>query len=179
MGLFSRKMKHPIRGTATVASATARPSAASSAACRVNLVVTLPGMPNVPVEKSMRVAASRWPSPGMVLPIEVDQYDASRVRILWDEVPTGRDRGAAAAADLAAQMNGSGWAPGPVAGQESAAFPLGFQIPPRAQVVSSSVTINGQQATSEQIANVEIMTGMDLNGDGIVGAPDPSAGGPA
>lgn len=162
-----------------VASSTGCPSGASSARCRMNLVISGPGIPSVPVEKSVMVSAKKWPFPGTVLPIELDQYDASRMRILWDEVPTGRDRGAAAATDLAARMNGAVGSAGPTLGQSPAVFPVGLSVPAGTKVVSSSVTINGQQATPEQIAAFETIAGMDLDGDGVVGTPGRRPDGPA
>lgn len=190
MGLFSRTFKNPARGTATVAGSTACPSRASSARCRMNLVVAIPGVPATPVEFSAMVRAGKWPLPGAVLPIEIDLDKPSRMRILWDEVPTARQRAGAAADRLAAQMNGvsgaAAWgAPegeasvgsafAGSAGSAAAGIPLpgGFQVPPGARVVSSSVSINGQAAGAEQIAAVESLTGMDLNGDGVVGPPPP------
>lgn len=185
MGLFSRKFKEPVRGTATVAGSTACPSHASSASCRMNLVVAIPGVPATPVEFSAMVRADRWPFPGAVLPIEVDLAKPSRMRILWDEVPSGRQRSQQAAQQIAAQLNGAGGQglPGVPAGaggaspaapgvpQPPVTLPGGIQIPPGARVVSSSMTINGNAASADQIAAIESLTGMDLNGDGVVGAP--------
>lgn len=108
MGLFSRKFKEPVRGTATVAESTACPSHASSASCRLSLVVSLPGVPATPVEFPEMVRADKWPLPGTVLPIEVDLAKPSRMRILWDEVPSGRQRSQDAAQELSARMNGDG-----------------------------------------------------------------------
>jgi hypothetical protein len=181
MGLFTRKFKEPMRGTATVAGSTACPSHASSASCRMNLVVSLPGVPATPVEFSAMIRADKWPFPGTVLPIEVDLAKPSRMRILWDEVPSGRQRSQQVAQQIAAQMNGAGApsAPGalPAAGspaQHGMTLPAAVAIPPGARVVSSSVTINGNAASAEQIAAVESMTGMDLNGDGVIGTPPPA-----
>lgn len=176
MGLFSRKFKEPMQGTATVAGSTACPSHASSASCRMSLVVSLPGVPATPVEFSEMVRADKWPSPGMVLPIEVDLAKPSRMRILWDDVPSGRERSQQAAQQIAARMNGAGGVPAHEVSQaggspQGMTLPGGIAIPSGARVVSSSVTINGSAATAEQIAAVESMTGMDLDGDGEVGAP--------
>lgn len=199
MGLFSRKYKNPARGTATVASATACPSHASSASCRMNLVIALPGMPATPTQLTAMVRADKWPFPGATLPVEIDLDKPSRMRILWDEVPSGRERGAAAAQQIAAQLNAaSAGAPPPMtaptvvqptpgapvpsglqvggeigpdaAAALSAAFG-GVTIPPGARVVSTSTTINGQPAGPDQIAAIESLTGMDLNGDGVIGKP--------
>lgn len=183
MGLFSRKYRNPARGTAVVASATVCPPDATSATCRMNLVVSLPGMPATPTRLTAMVRASKWPYPGTTLPIEIDLDKPSRMRILWDEVPSGRARGEAAAQQIAAQLNAasagiqpgmqSGAQPGMQAGpQQPVQQGLGgLPIPPGAQVISSSVTINGQTASPEQIAAMESLTGMDLNGDGVVGPP--------
>lgn len=156
----------------------------------MNLVVSIPGVPATPVEYTAMVRADKWPFPGSVLPIEIDLDKPSRMRILWDEVPTGRRRGQDAAAQIAAQMNGTRPAgqanPGAGAGFPAASaaagspsaqgipIPGGFQMPPGARVVSSSVTINGGAASAEQIAAIESLTGMDLDGDGAVGNRPPT-----
>ena len=105
MGLFSRKFKEPVRGTATVADATDCPVHARSAPCRLSLVVSLPGEPATPVEFPLTVRADKWPQPGMVLPIEVDLAKPSHMRILWDEVPSAAMRPVQARED---QRPGSG-----------------------------------------------------------------------
>ena len=192
MGLLSRSYRNPARGTATVASATACPSHASSASCRMNLVVSLPGMPATPTQLTAMVRADKWPFPGTVLPIEIDLDKPSRMRILWDEVPSGQERGAAAAQQIAAQLNAassasppppmtpagpflgaptSGGEVGPDAAAALSAAFGGVTIPPGARVVSTSTTINGQPAGPDQIAAIESLTGMDLNGDGVIGKP--------
>lgn len=99
MGLFSRKFVDPVRGTATVSECSACPSHANSASCRMSLVVSIPGVPATPVEFPAPVPTDKWPLPGAVLPIEVDLAKPSRMRILWDEVPSGRQRSAEAAAE--------------------------------------------------------------------------------
>lgn len=161
MGFFNR-IKDPVRGAAHVVSAGTRPTGSSSAGCRMDLVVTIPGQPSFPAAVTLRVKDSHWPSAGMVLPIEAERGKPTKFRVLWDELSTGRERGAAVAAALADEFNRSS-ASLPVDGEKSSA---GGSF-----VTISSVTINGQPASPEDIARYEAMTGMDLNGDGIIGVP--------
>ena len=163
MGLFSRKITDPVRANALVAAATGKPSGASSARCRMNLVVTIPGQPSTTVETTLRAHDTRWPFAGMTLPVEVSRNDPSRLRVLWDEIPTARERSASAAASIAAQLNGLTETP-------PRSFASSTTFPPEGVMRTSSVTINGQPASPEEIARFEALTGMDLNGDGITGS---------
>jgi hypothetical protein len=48
------------------------------------------------------VSKTKWPCPGVVLPVTVDIADPTRFRIEWDQVPTGQE----AAENLAAHLRG-------------------------------------------------------------------------
>jgi hypothetical protein len=91
----------------------------------MNLVVTVPGQPSTAVEVTLRAHYTRWPFAGMTLPVETSRGDASRLRVLWDEVP---------------------------------------------------VTIDGHEASPDEIARFEALTGMDLNGDGVIGVASGAPG---
>jgi hypothetical protein len=114
MGLFERfkRIPDPVDGTAQVVSATGAPDGHGSAACGLDLVVTVPGVPAFPVRGTHLVKMAKWPWPGQVLPITASRADPSRFKILWDRVPTGRDRAAEQAARLADAFN-AGAAPPP------------------------------------------------------------------
>ena len=160
MGLFSRRPQDPVRATAYVVSASTKPSRASSAPCALHLVVTIPGQPSVAVEKTLRANWKKWPYTGITLPVEIERNDPSKLRVLWDEVPTGSERASEAAAQLAEHMN---------QGSTSFAAPTPPVTPSTGMTRTSSVTIDGREATPEEIQQYEKLTGMDLDGDALVG----------
>ncbi|MGB3413522.1 MAG: hypothetical protein WBA28_02270, partial [Microbacteriaceae bacterium] len=150
---------------AYVVSASAKPSRASSAVCELHLVVTVPQQASVPVKKTVRANWKKWPYAGITLPVEIERNDPTKLRVMWDEVPSGSERADIAAAQLAEQMN-SHTTSSPSSSPTDQAIPTS---PAAVVTQSSSVTINGRAATPEEIAQYEKMTGMDLNGDGRVG----------
>lgn len=147
----------PVRGSAQVVSVSMPPSKSGGGGmCVMDLVITIPDQPSVAVRKASLVRLARWPQPGMSLPLLAERTDPRRYRILWDEVPSGRARGAVSARELADRLNADR------AGTLDAApaAPAGIF---RRQV---SVTINGEPATRESLAAIEALTGLDLDGDG-------------
>src|SRR5690606_11107348 len=133
--------------------------------CTMSLVITVPGLPSQAVQKANIVKLAKWPMPGAVLPVEAERSDLTRFRILWDEAETSRDRGAAQAQQVADHMNATA-SREPAGAQEAPTTSSGGRI-------FATVSVNGQPANPEDIAQFEAMTGMDLNGDGVVpgGAP--------
>ena len=103
--------------------------------------------------------------PGQTLPIEASQSDPTKFKILWDEIQPWEAEGAAQAEQLAAAMNQQ---PPPVSPEGSR----------RGQGGSAMVMINGRPATPEELKQYEVMTGMDLDGDGKIagGAAAPGGG---
>ncbi|MCM8730888.1 SHOCT domain-containing protein [Hephaestia sp. GCM10023244] len=129
----------------------------------MHLVVTIPGQPSVAVRKASIVRLAQWPMPGVVLPVLAERDDPHKYVILWDRVPSGSERGAQQAAQVASRLNG--------ADQRAASTGAGAHAP-RSGVVfgmPASISVNGQPATDEAIVAFEAMTGIDLNGDGMVG----------
>jgi hypothetical protein len=111
MGLFGRKRRGGVRGTARVVSASGAPPNAAYGTLEMHMVVEAPGIPAYSHSyRKMAVRVAKWPSPGSVLPIEVDPTDPRQVDVLWDELPTGRDAGRMQADQLAAllRMQGGG-----------------------------------------------------------------------
>jgi hypothetical protein len=110
MGLFGNmfkgRMKDPVRAQAQVVSCTAYDGESSWQNCEIQLVVQAPGVPATPVRKHDMVRASRWPVPGMTLPVTVDRADPERVKIEWGEVEDSKDRSARTAEAMAAAMRG-------------------------------------------------------------------------
>lgn len=166
MGFFSNladalshpKLADPVRGTAQVVSASMPPhQSGGGGMCSMSLVITIPDQPSVAVTKASIVTLAKWPMPGTLLPVLAERTDPKRFHIVWDEVPTGRDRGAQQAQQVAERLNG-------MAGGSANATAAGAA--PR---TTTSVTVNGAPATPADIAAFEAMTGMDLDGDGVVG----------
>jgi hypothetical protein len=100
------RMKDPVRGIAQVASATAHHGDGVWQNCRMNLVVQGEGIEPTAVEHSGIVRRSRWPTPGMVLPVTFDRNDPHRLKVEWDEVGSSRDRSRETAEGMAAAMRG-------------------------------------------------------------------------
>lgn len=105
MGLFSRKRKAGVRGTARVVSTSRAPHAATYGSLRMTIVVEAPGIPAYRHDFSkIAVRVDKWPHPGEVLPVEIDPDDHGDVDVLWDEVLTGRETARQQADQLAAQL---------------------------------------------------------------------------
>lgn len=103
----ARRMKDPVRGQAQVVSCT-QWHGGTSANCRMQLVVQAPGVPATAVDLECMVHATRWPSPGITLPVTVDRDDPEKLKVEWDEVETSQDSSARAAEAMAAAMRGEG-----------------------------------------------------------------------
>lgn len=165
---FSKpRLTDPVQGTAQVVSSSMPPyHSRGGGMCVMNLVITIPGQPSVAVRKASLVKLSQWPMPGTVLPVLAERSDPRRYVILWEQIASSAESSAERARQIADRLNAGGGAepgPGAAAGGPSGMF--------------TSVTVNGQPATSETIAALEAMTGMDLNGDGrVAGRGTTSAG---
>jgi hypothetical protein len=168
MGWFDgmKRIKDPVRGSAQIVTMTQAPDNASSANCRMQLVVSVPGHASYAIDDEYLIKVKKWPSPGQTLPIEASQSDPTKFKILWDEIQSWEVQGAAQAEQLAAAMN-----------QQPPPVPPEGQ-PPTGQGGSAMVMINGRPATPEELKQYEVMTGMDLDGDGKIagGAAAPGGG---
>jgi len=176
-------MTDPVEGVARVVTASGMPRSGQnmgSAMCELNLVITVPGQPSVAASTASIVKLSQWPTAGVQLPVVAERSNPSTFRILWERVGTGWDTGRQQAQALADQMNaaaGHAAQTGTTPATNTATTPTtpltipGFPIPPGAKLYSSVVSVNGHEATPEEIATYEAITGMDLNGDGVVGQP--------
>jgi hypothetical protein len=102
--LHNRSMTDPVPGVYRLIGCSAGSSDASYSTCRMQGVVTGPGVGPVAVEHRCTAPTKRWPRPGDELPVLVDRADPTRLRIHWDEVPTGRERAMRDAAALAQRM---------------------------------------------------------------------------
>lgn len=104
MGIFGRKRQAGVRGTARVISTSHAPQA-THGSLSMNIVVEAPGIPAYSHSyKKFGARVDKWPSPGDVLPVEVDPTDPERVEVLWDDLPTGRDAARQQAEQVAAML---------------------------------------------------------------------------
>lgn len=108
MGLFGKKkLKDGVRGTGRVVSTTFPNANAAYVNIRMTLIVEADGVPPTSVEyRQGAVRTKKWPSPGQVLPVEVDRADPQKVKVLWGEVPTTTEWAQAQADALAASVRG-------------------------------------------------------------------------
>jgi hypothetical protein len=168
MGWFDgfKRIKDPVRGSAQIVSSTRAPHNATSGNCRMHLVVSVPGHQAFAIDDEFITRVKKWPSPGQTLPIVASQSDPTKFKILWDEVPDWGDQASAQAAQLAAAMNQQ---PPPQGDQQYPQYNPGQPGPP-------TVMINGRPATPQELEQYEVMTGMDLDGDGRIAGGAPAAG---
>src|SRR5262245_7219160 len=105
VGLFGRRKRNPVRGTARVVSSSRSPHGAKFGNLIAQLVVEVPGIPPYSFEyRKMVTPVDRWPHAGTVLPVEVDAANPGDVDVLWDEVPKGWDVARNQAEQMAAMM---------------------------------------------------------------------------
>jgi hypothetical protein len=168
MGLFGRKRKAGVRGTARVISVKHAPDA-THGSLRMTVVVEAPGVPAFSHEyKKFGARVDTWPDPGDVLPVEVDPDDHGEVEVLWDEIPTTRDAAAQEAEQLAAflrqqQDGGVGHPPSGSPG----AMPAGPDASGLADMVSQL-----QQMFPGAVVNVGTEP-VDPGGAGVPPSPSP------
>jgi hypothetical protein len=165
-------MKDPVRGTAQVVSSTMPPDSATWANCKMSLVVQADGVAPYATEvHDLTVPTKKWPWPGQTLPATVDRANPGRVRIEWDEVVAHGDRAKAEAEAMAAALRGDAGAaqaqPEGVPAEAAGVVSQFQQMFPGATVRVDSSSV---PASPEVIRKVEQATGMDLDGDGRIGA---------
>jgi membrane protease subunit (stomatin/prohibitin family) len=109
-------------------------------------------MEPTPVEHTAMASVKRWPTPGATLPVTVDLADPTRLKIHWDDVPTGDQSAMEQAEQMAEMMKGGTGAMSPGAGmdvnaliqqaqamQEAAAGMAGQQAKPPADDVAGQI----------------------------------------
>lgn len=101
-GVRAWRMRDPVRGEATVVSASAPSDEARHARCELVLVVRAADVPATTVQHTCIAETKRWPVCGATLPVTLDRADPTRLRIEWGEVPTVRQSGVGAAERFAA-----------------------------------------------------------------------------
>ena len=164
----SKRMRQPERGTAQVVSASMPPYNATSSNCSLHLVVSAEGLEPTPVEHTAMASVKRWPNPGMTLPVTVDLADPTRLKIHWDDVPTGDQTAMQQAEQMAEMMKGAAGAAGPGAGtdlsaaiqqaqamQQAAAGGAGQQAKPAAGDVAGQIEKLSQLHDSGSLSDEE------------------------
>ena len=156
----SKRMRQPVRGTAQVVSASMPPYDATSSNCSMHLVVSAEGLEPTPVEHSAMVSVKRWPTPGVTLPVTVDLADPTRLKILWDDVPTGDQTAMQQAEQMAEMMKGGAGATAQGAGMDFGAViaqatgAAGGQANPAADDVAGQIEklsqLHGSGALSDE-----------------------------
>jgi hypothetical protein len=162
VGLFSRRPKDGVHGTAQVVAASHYRGDGVYQNCAIQLVVTVEGIAPYSAEVHQLVPGKKWPQPGMTLPVTVSRSDPQQIKIDFDGVPTGAERARLMAEQQAAIMRGE-------------SPPTGFGMgAPGVQFVGGSPA----DLPPEKLAALEQMLGMDLDGDGAVGAAQTQSAAP-
>ena len=157
--LFPKKIKDPVEGTAQIVSCSGTNPHATSQTCRLQLVVNVEGIEPFAIDHTQILKISRWPHPGMSIPVTVSRSDPTNLRLDFDSIPDWQDAGMDRAEQIAAAMRGEGDADAP----QITGLPGGSTV----QVVN----LSGDPAAAEQaIAKAEQATGVDLNADGKIGS---------
>jgi Short C-terminal domain len=93
MALFDRKMHDPVTGTARVVDNDGMRSLPGQAVhCPLDLMVEAEGIPPYMVHMTVRPKTGKWPEINQLLPVVLDRSNPTRVEIVWDQVPSLRDR---------------------------------------------------------------------------------------
>ena len=163
MGLFSKGEK--VQGWAQIVSTSMAPHNAVSGTCRMNVILQAEGTPAIPIETSKICRVSKWPRAGMRLPCEFDPNKPEKFDIDWSGVESWQDQARRQAEMMAQQMNqpGRGGMPAGIPG-----------MPGNVQVIN----LSGGEADPAKIARAEQMLGIDIDGDGRIGAPPAGAAPP-
>ena len=93
MGLFGQpKIKDGIDAQAVVMSIPAPTEPGRAYHLKITLSVRVPGREPYLLKHACWVHATKYPSPGTVLPVTVDSNDPNRLRIEWDQVLTSEEQ---------------------------------------------------------------------------------------
>lgn len=174
MGLFNR-IKDPVDAEYRLTSCSSSSPGAAYSNCRMEGVVTGPGVGPIAVEyNTLAAPTKKWPQPGQTLPVTVDREDPTRLKVRWADMPTNRELGRQYAAQQAQQAQASGatastsyevvGAPGrPQPGQAG-----GGLTPEQASAGGAGL----QPATGRVLAVHEVVVPAGLSGAGAGGTTD-------
>ena len=112
---FLHPIKDPVEGVAHVVGVSAVDPQYARQPCTMQLVIQAQSVAAFPLKQDFEIWTNQWPDPGDQLPVTFDREHPERIKIHWDQVPTGAETAEADAQALAAQLN---------AGAPAAAAPL-------------------------------------------------------
>lgn len=122
MGLFDRLrgIKDPVEGTYRLVACSSSSGGATFENCSMDGVVTAPGIiPTAVHHVSLLTPTAKWPQPGQELPVTIERENPSRLKILWDRIPstaqTARLLAEQQAQEVAASMRAGAGTPPPAA----------------------------------------------------------------
>lgn len=159
VALFKRRIKNGVAGTAQVVGSSHYSGRGVYENCQLQLVVQAEGIPAYSTTHTQLCPGRKWPHAGTVLPVTISRSDPHKLRIDFDQVPEAHDQLAAAAEAQAAMLRGE--------------TPVGGSVTPNVQFVGGSPA----DLDPDKRAKLEHMLGIDLDGDGVVGAGQPVAAG--
>jgi hypothetical protein len=116
MGWFNKRKRsafaNPVRGQLEVVACSPFPDVAGEVVlfprCEIDGVISVERLVPTAVHYSGYDAPkTKWPRPGMVLPVTVDIADPRQFRIEWDQVPTGQEAAERLAASLRDEQLGT------------------------------------------------------------------------
>jgi len=175
--LHNKHMSDPADGTLQLTSCSVGAYDAAYSNCRMQGVVTAPGLAPTAVEHVCLAPTRKWPQPGQTIPVLVDRSDPTRLEVRWDDMPGNRELGRQQAEQeaqrLAAQMSAAqAQDPAGPPGQPpvTTAFPPGT-MPPELQ----SLLDNFTQAA--QGSGVKVTYNVQQEVLGAPGRPVPGAAG--
>ena len=139
--VHNKRLTDPVAGTYRLTSCSSNSGGAAYENCRMHGVVVGPGVGPIAVEHYCTAPTKRWPQPGDTVPVTVDRADPTRLRIDWDQLPSGSDRGQRLAEELVASMGARPTGPTPDAGAAPFSADLAAFVA-RAEAQGAHVTTN-------------------------------------
>jgi Short C-terminal domain len=107
---FLHPIKDPVEGVAHVVGVSAVDPQYMRQPCTMQLVIQAQGVAAFPLKQDFEIWTNQWPDTGDQLPVTFDREHPERIKIHWDQVPTGAETAEADAQAMAAQLNAA--APG-------------------------------------------------------------------
>lgn len=171
-----------IEGSLHVVSCTAIDPRELRAPCHMNYVVRAPGVPAFAGEQVFEIWTKQWPTPGDDLPVVLDPRTPQKLHIQWDRLPSHADSGKLHAEQLANELNaarasgsaasGSATTGPAVTGAPMAEIPAAFSAALASGTVVTPIVVGSADPEQIRLAllRAEQALGVDLNGDGKVGA---------
>lgn len=135
--LRNHRLTDPIPGKYRLTSCSVSSPGAAYSNCNMEGVVMADGITPTAVEHYCTAPTKKWPYPGQELPVLVDRADPQRLRVVWDDVPTGREVGRQAA-QAQAQAQAQAMAAGTGAGAGAGGTVMAGELPPQFQSMLAS-----------------------------------------